>query len=76
MREYTKYRSNLYLKVYDNEDDYTNVLANTMTKQLIDALAPELVECSPIGWKESKNTKGFLHFGFQVTAWIGMCWIM
>ena len=29
MREYTKYRSNLYLKVYDNEDDYTNVLANT-----------------------------------------------
>ena len=64
MREYTKYRSNLYLKVYDNEDDYTNVLANTMTKQLIDALAPELVECSPIGWKESKKYKGIF------TLWI------
>lgn len=64
MRGYTKYRSNLYLKVYDNEDDYTNVLANTMTKQLIDDLAPELVECSPIGWKESKNYKGIF------TLWI------
>ena len=64
MGEYRKCRSNLYLKVYDNEDAYTNISVNAMTKQLIDALAPRLVACSPIGWKESKNYKGLF------TLWI------
>lgn len=35
-----------------------------MTKQLIDTLAPQLVLCSPIGWKESLKYRGLF------TLWI------
>lgn len=55
MREYTRDRSKLWLKVFDEE--HINVSANGMTKNLLKKVSPELIDLSPTGWKESKKYK-------------------
>lgn len=55
MREYTRDRSKLWLRVFDEE--HINVSANGVTKKLLKKVSPKLNDFSPTGWKESKNYK-------------------
>ncbi|BAL00259.1 hypothetical protein OBV_30600 [Oscillibacter valericigenes Sjm18-20] len=54
MCEYKKQRSRFWLKIFENEDS-TNLSTNGMVKSLIELVSPQIVECSPTGWKLSKN---------------------
>lgn len=47
-------RSKFWLKIYE-EDGYTNIFTNEMVKGLVNLESPELVRCSPTGWKLSKS---------------------
>ena len=53
MREYTKDRSKLWFRVFDDDD--INISANGMTKGLLKKVSPELIDYSPTRWKESKR---------------------
>lgn len=55
MREYTRDRSKLWFRVFDEND--INVSANGMTKGLLKKVSPGLIDYSPTGWRESKNYK-------------------
>jgi len=53
MREYTRDRSKLWLRVFD--ENHINISANGMTKSLLKRVSPELTVYSPTGWKESQK---------------------
>lgn len=51
---FSRSRSKFWLKVYE-EHEYINIASNSMVRSLISKRIPELVNCSPIGWKPSQN---------------------
>lgn len=61
--DYTRLRSKFWLKIYTN-DGSTNISANSLVKNLIQYVVPGLIECSPTGWRSSKNYQGVF------TLWI------
>lgn len=67
MSEYSRDRSKLWVKVFD--EDHINISANSMTKGLLKRVSPKLINYSPKGWKESKNYKDIFNL------WIPKDWI-
>lgn len=55
MIEYRKARSKFWLKIFDDETDHISISANNMVKGLLQGISPELISCSPYGWRESLN---------------------
>ena len=52
--DYSRNRSKFWLKVYE-EDEYINIVSNSMVRSLMNNRIPELVNCSPTGWKPSQK---------------------
>lgn len=52
--DYTRDRSLFWLKIYE-EDGSTRLYANNTVKRLMDYFFPQLIDCSPTGWKPSAN---------------------
>ena len=52
--DYSRNRSKFWLKVYE-EAEHTNIVSNSMIRSLINNRIPELVNCSPTGWRPSQN---------------------
>lgn len=59
MPEYKRDRSKFWLGVFENEGIFGNrgitVSVNTMTKDLLKKISPQLINYSPKGWKESEK---------------------
>lgn len=64
MIEYKRDRSKFWLKIFDDEMDYTNISANRMVKELLQGISPQLISCSPNGWRKS------LHYVDNYNLWI------
>jgi len=52
--DYSRNRSKFWLKVYE-EAEHINIVSNSMVRSLITHRIPELVNCSPTGWKPSQK---------------------
>ena len=64
MIEYKRDRSKFWLKIFDDEMDHTNISANRMVKELLQGISPQLISCSPKGWRKS------LHYADNYNLWI------
>lgn len=63
MCEFKRNRSNFYLKIRNNTN-CINLYANEMVMHLLNIIARELVDSSPIGWSESRN------YSYLYNLWI------
>lgn len=55
MIEYKKARSKFWLKIFNDDVAYTNISTNGMVKGLLQEISPQLISCSPKGWKASTH---------------------